>query len=74
MNENDFRDVAAMFAMNAMMTAGYWDWHEPEKDTRRCYAQADALYEARSKEPEQESGIAAFKPKRNTAKKAPNAK
>jgi|GEM_PF-1228729 len=61
MNENDFRDVAAMFAMNAMMTAGYWNWKEPEEDARRCYVQADALWEARKVEPEAEVGIVAVK-------------
>ena len=68
MNENDFRDVAAMFAMNAMMTAGYWNWKEPEEDARRCYAQANALWEARKAEPEpeQEIGIVAAKPRRRT--------
>jgi hypothetical protein len=59
MNENDFRDVAAMFAMNAMMTAGYWNWKEPEEDARRCYAQADVLWEARKVEAE--VGIVAVK-------------
>jgi len=66
MNENDFKDVAAMFAMNAMMSAGYWNWKEPDEDARRCYAQADALFEAKNKPREVEEGIVAVKPKRRT--------
>jgi hypothetical protein len=68
MNENDLRDCFAMFAVLARA------FHDKEADAKWCYEVADAMVEARSKESEQESGIAAFKPKRNTAKKVPNAK
>ena len=61
MNEEDLRDCFAMFAIMKMA------W-EPGKDTenaRDCYAIADALLEARKKEPE--TGIVAVK--RSSTKK-----
>jgi hypothetical protein len=42
------RDYFAAKAMQAMMTAGYWNWKEPKEDSDRCYAQADAMLKARS--------------------------
>jgi hypothetical protein len=63
MNENDLRDCFAM--LKGITGASPVD----------CYEFADAMLEVRKwKEFEQENGIAAFKPKRNTSKKVPNAK
>lgn len=73
MNDNDLRDAFAMFAMHKMME--YMVGAKPYTEiARECYDMADAMLEARNKEPEQESGIAAFKPKRATTKKVPNAR
>jgi hypothetical protein len=70
MNENDLRDCFAMFAMNGLIH--HYDFDRFKQDPARvatyAYDMADQMLEAR-KEPEQESGIAAFKPKRRTAKK-----
>lgn len=41
------RDYFAAKAMQAMMTAGYWNWKEPGEDSARCYAMADAMLKAR---------------------------
>lgn len=62
MNENDFRDVAALFAMLGFMSRGsVWDIKE-------AWEIADAMVEARS-QPDEELGIAAVKPKRKYARK-----
>jgi hypothetical protein len=52
--ENDepqmsLRDYFAAKAMQAMMTAGFWNWNKPSEDADRCYAQADAMIKAREK-------------------------
>ena len=59
MNENDFRDVAALFAMVGKIINGT-PW-KPEE----CFYLADCMVEARNKEPEPEVGIVAVK-KRKT--------
>ena len=68
MNENDLRDCFAMFAL-----VGYIQKYGEGFMANDVWETADAMLEAR-KEPKQESGIAAFKPKRNTAKKVSDAK
>lgn len=42
------RDYFAAKAMQAMMTAGYWNWKEPKEDSDRCYAMADAMLKQRN--------------------------
>jgi len=58
MNENDLRDCFAMFAMTRM------NWLNVEVDAESCYKAADAMLEARNKEPVQEVGIVAAKTRR----------
>ena len=65
MNDNDLRDAFAMFAMCGWVMNG--DYSKDEIP-HLAYSMADAMLEARNKETE-ESGIAAFKPKRRVAKK-----
>jgi hypothetical protein len=67
MNESDFRDVAALMCMWALINQCGVD--DEDNCAMLAYRQADAMVRARNKEPEQESGIAAFKPKRRVAKK-----
>jgi hypothetical protein len=43
----DLRDYFAAKAMQAMMTAGFWNWNKPSEDADRCYAQADEMMKAR---------------------------
>lgn len=57
MNEDDLRDCFAMFASIRL------------EDAEECYAFADAMLEARNKEPEEELGIAAVKPRRKYVRK-----
>jgi hypothetical protein len=66
MNEEDFRDVCAMFAMNGIIARGGLHPELMPEDciARRSYELADAMLEARNKEPEQEVGIVAAKPRR----------
>ena len=71
MNENDLRDCFAMFAMMGIISGRNTD--SMAEVAELSYLQADAMVRARNKEPEQESGIAAFKPKRRIAKKVPDA-
>jgi hypothetical protein len=62
MNEKDLRDAFAMFAL-LRMSFGDTDIaysHGAEK----CYRIADAMVEARSKEPVEEVGIVAAKTRR----------
>ncbi len=60
MNEKDLRDCFAMFAMvMRSFKIGDEKW-----DAERCYAAADAMLEARNKEPETEVGIVAAKSRR----------
>lgn len=63
MNENDLRDCFAM-----MLTVGFA--MKGEINPKAIWEIADMIIEVRNKEPEQEAGIAAFKPKRRTTKKA----
>jgi len=56
MNEKDFRDVCAMFAMLGWCMNG--DFHESEIPSK-AWRLADAMLEARDKEPEE--GIAVIK-------------
>jgi len=62
MNEDDLRDCFAMFKIITGANA------------EECYKFADEMLEARTKEPEEEAGIAAFKPKKAAAKKVHNIK
>lgn len=64
MNENDLRDCFAMFAL-LRMSFGDTDCAY-SGGAERCYRIADAMLEARKKEPEVEEGIVAVKPKRKT--------
>ena len=67
MNENDFRDVCAMFAMLGLVIRNQ-PWHPSE-----AYEVADAMLEIRNKkEDEEELGIAAVKPKRTYVRKTYN--
>jgi hypothetical protein len=75
MNEKDLRDCFAMFAMNGYLSkmacnprdhgdicdAGE---NNAEAVSRAAYAIADAMLEARNKEPETEVGIVAAKSRR----------
>ena len=75
MNEQDLRDCFAMFAMNGYLSkmacnprdhgdicdAGE---NNAEAVSRAAYAIADAMLEARNKEPETEDGIVAIKPRK----------
>jgi hypothetical protein len=75
MNEKDLRDCFAMFAMNGYLSkmacnprdhgdicdAGE---NNAEAISRAAYTIADAMLEARNKEPEQEVGIVAAKTRR----------
>lgn len=59
MNENDLRDCFAMFIVNGLISrASVFDMKE-------VWEMADAMLEARNKEPEAEVGIVAVK-KRKT--------
>ena len=59
MNEEDLRDCFAMFAL-----IGVSSNTDMESQARWCYKMADAMLEARNKEPEAEDGIVAIKPKK----------
>jgi hypothetical protein len=75
MNEQDLRDCFAMFAMNGYLSkmacnprdhgdicdAGE---NNAEAISRAAYTIADAMLEARNKEPETEDGIVAIKPRK----------
>ena len=62
MNEQDLRDCFAMFASLRIGLDGTSDVMLASAE--RCYKFADAMLEARNKEPEQEVGIVAAKPRR----------
>ena len=72
MNEKDFRDVCAMFAMNGIlksyaMSEVFEEQHEfgfKKTIAKDAYKMADAMLEARNAEPEQEVGIVAAKTRR----------
>ena len=57
MNENDLRDCFAMFALNGILSCNYDVGEEPAV---LAYKYADAMLEARKKEPE-EGGITTIK-------------
>jgi hypothetical protein len=62
MNENDLRDCFAMFALLRMSFAD--SEGALAGGAEKCYRIADAMLEARNKEPEQEVGIVAAKSRR----------
>ena len=63
MNDEDLRDCFAMFAMQKMME--YMVGAKPYTEiAKECYDMADAMLEARNKEPEAEDGIVAIKPRK----------
>ena len=63
MNETDLRDCFAMFTLCGIVMRGIDD--EIVEDVAiNAYKMADAMLEARNKEPEQEIGIVAAKPRR----------
>jgi hypothetical protein len=66
MNDEDLRDCFALFAMNGIIARGGLHPELMPEDciARRSYELADAMLEARNKEPEQEVGIVAAKPRR----------
>lgn len=55
-HERNLRDLAAMFAMQALIQRGGYDLHEVGHE---AYVAADSYMEARNHEPEE--GIAAIK-------------
>jgi hypothetical protein len=59
MNEKDLRDCFAMFALIGVSSST-----DIESQARWCYKMADAMLEARNKEPEAEDGIVAIKPRK----------
>ena len=67
MNDNDLKDAFAL-----MLTVGFA--MKGEINPKAIWEIADMLVEARNKEPEEEAGIAAFKPKKAAAKKVHNIK
>jgi hypothetical protein len=62
MNENDFRDVAALMCMWALINQCGVD--DEDNCAMLAYRQADAMVRERNKEPEQEVGIVAVKSRR----------
>jgi hypothetical protein len=62
MNENDLRDVAALFAMLGLMMQDTFGGKAGIAE--EAFKQADAFIKARN--PEVEEGIVAVKPKRKT--------
>jgi hypothetical protein len=63
MYETDLRDCFAMFTLCGIVMRGIDD--EIVEDVAiNAYKMADAMLEARNKEPEQEIGIVAAKPRR----------
>jgi hypothetical protein len=63
MNENDLRDCFAMFTLCGIVMRGIGD-DVIEEVASNAYKMADAMLEARKKQPEVERGIVAVKPKR----------
>jgi hypothetical protein len=63
MNEKDLRDCFAMFAMMGIVSRGI-DGDMVDTVSHNAYVMADAMLEARNKEPEQEVGIVAAKSRR----------
>ena len=78
MNEEDLRDCFAMFALCGYMTKmgcnplergsiceeGIFADTNAEAVAKASYIMADAMLEARNKEPEAEDGIVAIKPRK----------
>jgi hypothetical protein len=63
MNEKDLRDCFAMFTLCGIVMRGIDD-EVVEDVATNAYKMADAMLEARNKEPEQEVGIVAAKSRR----------
>jgi hypothetical protein len=61
MNEKDLRDCFAMFALAGLLMRGN---NKLIEISEGAYEMADAMLEARNKEPEQEVGIVAAKTRR----------
>lgn len=59
--DDDLRDCFAMFALNGILSCNYDVGEDP---ATLAYKYADAMLEARNKEPEQEVGIVAAKTRR----------
>jgi hypothetical protein len=66
MNEKDLRDCFAMFALHGLLPdfKGIYEADNMERLTSLAYKTADAMLEARNKEPETEVGIVAAKSRR----------
>jgi hypothetical protein len=62
MNDEDLRDCFAMFALLGIVFAHKGE--DSESASLTAYEYADAMLRARNKEPEQEVGIVAAKPRR----------
>jgi hypothetical protein len=63
MNDKDLRDCFAMFTLCGIVMRGIGD-DVIEEVASNAYKMADAMLEARNKEPEQEVGIVAAKTRR----------
>jgi hypothetical protein len=63
MNEEDLRDCFAMFTLCGIVMRGIGD-DVIEEVASNAYKMADAMLEARNKEPEAEDGIVAIKPRK----------
>jgi hypothetical protein len=74
MNDQDLRDCFAMFAMMAVMpvmggkTIGVGQDEGNAQFAGLCFSLADAMMEARSKEPEEDDGIARIKKRKYVRK------
>jgi hypothetical protein len=58
MNDQDLRDVIAMFALNGLLTEARGDWND-EAIAELAYSLSDAMLKARK--PKEEIGITAIK-------------
>jgi len=65
MNEQDFRDVCAMLAMNGLL---HQENYEAHCLAGLAYGIADAMLEARNKAPEDDGGIATIKKRKYVRK------
>jgi hypothetical protein len=74
MNDQDLRDCFAMFAMMAVMpvmggkTIGVGQDEGNAQFAGLCFSLADAMMEARNKEPEDDDGIARIKKRKYVRK------
>lgn len=66
MNDDDFRDVCAMFTLCGIVMRGIGD-EVIDEVARNAYKMADAMLEARK--PKEETGITAVKRVRKTSEK-----